>query len=315
MQARKLLDIHKLRQKDRSTKEALSFSQLKGNGVDNAKRDLLENLRFHAILSAADDNWLSHRLIKDAVNDWRRNTGRPKPYDGDDEDEEGSDNGEAEDDEDDDSDDDDDMGNDCDDDSEDEDDAEEEEEHPFLKLQQKAKASGKAKMPVTRNPNRASNGKFASSASGHHTLISSSPPVSTIPSTGPCTDLAKALNICEKVLRKVVNTMQSNYKDSEVNSIQVTQEPITPMAKRPTQVPAADDEEDDEDTPETSAPKKRSKPRPEIAIRTPVPLQKQKSAKRTIRAPEVRCMADRLADEVPIGISLYIQTYSYNDTN
>ena len=77
------------------------------------------------------------------------------------------------------------MGNHRDDDSEDEDDPEEDAEHPFLKPQQKAKASGKAKMPVTRNPNRASNAKFASSSSGHHTPIASSPTVSTILSTGP----------------------------------------------------------------------------------------------------------------------------------
>ena len=97
--------------------------------------------------------------------------------------------------------------------------------------------------------------------------------------------------------------------------MQVTQEPITPMAKRPTEVPAADDEEDDEDTTETPAPKKRRKPSPEIAIRTQVPLQKQKSAQGTIHAHKVRSMAERLADEVPIGISLYIQTYSYNYNN
>ena len=208
-------------------------------------------------------------------------------------------------------DDDDDVGNDRDDDSEDEQDEEEDEEEEyssFPKVRQKMKASEKGKMPVMRNPNRASNGKFATSSSGHQTPIPSSPPiVRSIPSTGPWTELAKALNISEKVLRKVVHTIQSNNKSLEVNSMQVTQQPITPK-KRPTQLLATDDEKDNGDTPETPAPQKWRKPSPRITICTPVPLAKQTSAQGTICATKICFMAERLADEVPLSIKIYIQT-------
>ena len=53
---------------------------------------MLENIDFHWFLNRGDGNWLSHHLIKDAVNHWRKNINLARPGKGEVEDEDYVDN-------------------------------------------------------------------------------------------------------------------------------------------------------------------------------------------------------------------------------
>jgi len=64
---RKLCDIHKLHQYD-AANDPLPFSRVTGNGINTVKEDLLNDKRFWKYLNRADQNWIAHRLVKDAIN-------------------------------------------------------------------------------------------------------------------------------------------------------------------------------------------------------------------------------------------------------
>ncbi|KAI5787048.1 hypothetical protein DFH27DRAFT_633534 [Peziza echinospora] len=66
---RDCIKTHNLKERDRNG-DPILFRGLPGNKIMKAKNDMLNDRRFNRFLRQAKDNWLSHWILRHAVNDW-----------------------------------------------------------------------------------------------------------------------------------------------------------------------------------------------------------------------------------------------------